>query len=323
MFTHGQSGLVLWLRRVAGISVVLILLAITAGCERVPSFHLANLAQPVGLGIDPGRFPGPGKFQIDIIVFNGILMGSVTCDNDVSISPTGPPQALPDRQITPMLIDIPSSLPSGTATCFAPTSGGKRPFTIEVGPPPPPTGHPPRICMDLKTDRTAYEPGEIVNIKMKNVCTEAIRLRSRQPWSIYEEATGQLVYTSSARLEITLVYPDQQLTWVWDQKDNNGQQIPSGRRYAIELHTLSHGMIIIGFNIVAELLWPMTVKRFDINGDNLIDDSEFFNILDAWIAGELSDDDFVRAVDLWISQQPISSADGVNVSARPQPRWDS
>jgi len=51
-----------------------------------------------------------------------------------------------------------------------------------------------------------------------------------------------------------------------------------------------------------------TLKRFDANGNNLIDDGEFFAIIDAWIAGQLDNDTFFKAVDLWVSQSPIGSA---------------
>lgn len=50
------------------------------------------------------------------------------------------------------------------------------------------------------------------------------------------------------------------------------------------------------------------LKRFDVNGNDLIDDPEFFAIIDAWIAGQLDDPTFFQAIDLWVSQRPLSSA---------------
>ncbi len=50
------------------------------------------------------------------------------------------------------------------------------------------------------------------------------------------------------------------------------------------------------------------LKRFDANGNNLIDDPEFFAIIDAWIAGQLDTPLFFQAIDLWVSQRPIGSA---------------
>lgn len=49
-------------------------------------------------------------------------------------------------------------------------------------------------------------------------------------------------------------------------------------------------------------------KRFDIDRDNLISDSEFFAIIDAWIDNQISNELFFQAVDLWVSQRPISAA---------------
>jgi len=50
------------------------------------------------------------------------------------------------------------------------------------------------------------------------------------------------------------------------------------------------------------------LKRFDLNGNDLIDDPEFFAIIDAWVAGRLDNPTFFRAVDLWVYQQLISAA---------------
>ena len=41
----------------------------------------------------------------------------------------------------------------------------------------------------------------------------------------------------------------------------------------------------------------------------MIDDPEFFDIIDAWIAGQIDDSTFFQAIDVWVSQALISSAD--------------
>ena len=60
-----------------------------------------------------------------------------------------------------------------------------------------------------------------------------------------------------------------------------------------------------------------TLKSFDVNNNDLIDDAEFFAIIDAWINGQLDDVLFFDAIDLWVSQRPISSAEigGLKVQA--------
>ena len=50
------------------------------------------------------------------------------------------------------------------------------------------------------------------------------------------------------------------------------------------------------------------LKRYDQNRDNLINDAEFFAIIDGWVANEISNELFFRAIDLWLSQSSISGA---------------
>jgi hypothetical protein len=68
---------------------------------------------------------------------------------------------------------------------------------------------------------------------------------------------------------------------------------------------------------------PGGVQQFDANGNCVIDDPEFFNAIDQWIAGRVSNELFFRVVDAWISQTNVcvgSSAiklelDGVELRA--------
>ena len=45
---------------------------------------------------------------------------------------------------------------------------------------------------------------------------------------------------------------------------------------------------------------------FDINRNGLIDDPEFFAVIDQWIAGQINDDLFFSIIDVWISQARVS-----------------
>jgi hypothetical protein len=64
----------------------------------------------------------------------------------------------------------------------------------------------------------------------------------------------------------------------------------------------------------------ITVTHYDLAGldsletpltfENGIDNTEFFAILDAWIAGQIDDSTFFRAVDIWISEETISLHEG-------------
>jgi hypothetical protein len=51
-----------------------------------------------------------------------------------------------------------------------------------------------------------------------------------------------------------------------------------------------------------------TLKSYDMNNNNLLDDPEFFNIIDAWIASIIGDQMFFVAVDVWVSQSPVMAA---------------
>jgi hypothetical protein len=65
------------------------------------------------------------------------------------------------------------------------------------------------------------------------------------------------------------------------------------------------------------------MQQFDANGNCVIDDPEFFNAIDQWIAGQVSNELFFQVVDAWISQTDVcvgSSAlkpelDGVELRA--------
>jgi hypothetical protein len=50
------------------------------------------------------------------------------------------------------------------------------------------------------------------------------------------------------------------------------------------------------------------LKNFDRDDNDLLEDDEFFALIDAWIEGRIEDAVFFQGIDLWISQQPISSA---------------
>ena len=69
---------------------------------------------------------------------------------------------------------------------------------------------------------------------------------------------------------------------------------------------------IEGFEVKVEkgLLAPPgkggVLSQFDINRNDLIDDPEFLDILEAWIAVQISDETFFHAIDLWLTQTPIS-----------------
>jgi hypothetical protein len=50
------------------------------------------------------------------------------------------------------------------------------------------------------------------------------------------------------------------------------------------------------------------IAQFDRNRNGRIDDSEFFAVIDQWVAGRLSNDSFFAVIDAWISQTPVRGA---------------
>jgi len=53
------------------------------------------------------------------------------------------------------------------------------------------------------------------------------------------------------------------------------------------------------------------VMEFDLDGNSFIDDGEFFDAIDGWVTGSISNDLFFEIVDAWISGASVSSAAAV------------
>lgn len=125
-------------RSIAGVfAVFTLVILVLVSCIHLPI---------AGLSVELPPIEGPGRFEIKIIVINATLVGSIACDNGVTITPSSLPYMLGDQEITPAILEIPPSFPEGMATCFVPTSAKRFPFTIWVGPPGPPTCH---VCIQF------------------------------------------------------------------------------------------------------------------------------------------------------------------------------
>nr|QNO53014.1 hypothetical protein PNHJDAII_00018 [Methanosarcinales archaeon ANME-1 ERB6] len=90
-------------------------------------------------------------------------------------------------------------------------------------------------CAELKMDKDVYIEGEMVTFTFSNNCSEAITLPNSDPWVI-KDNKGNIVYEPIPRPVITPVPPGSSKSWVWDQKDNAGKQVPAGT-YIVELKT--------------------------------------------------------------------------------------
>jgi hypothetical protein len=99
----------------------------------------------------------------------------------------------------------------------------------------------------LTTDRAIYRAGEIVSIRFLNGCGQVITLSTSAPWVI-KNAQGQVVFAPAALDVITEIMPSQTKEWVWDLRNQAGQQAPVGR-YSVELMTMNAGIFTAAFSI--------------------------------------------------------------------------
>jgi hypothetical protein len=122
----------------------------------------------------------------------------------------------------------------------------------------------------LTTDKFTYQSGEVVTIRFFNGCSQTISLHDSAPWVI-KDSQGRVIFAPTALQVITEVRPGETKTWTWNQKDNNGRQVPVGT-YTVELKTMDAGTYTASFEIkalvqakldvkaVAEISWPIPTR---------------------------------------------------------------
>jgi len=122
----------------------------------------------------------------------------------------------------------------------------------------------------LTTDKFTYQSGEVVTIRFFNGCSQTISLHDSVPWVI-KDSQGRVIFAPTALQVITEVRPGEAKTWTWNQKDNNGRQVPVGT-YTVELKTMDAGTYTASFEIkalvqakldvkaVAEISWPIPTR---------------------------------------------------------------
>jgi flagellar hook assembly protein FlgD len=71
-------------------------------------------------------------------------------------------------------------------------------------------------------------PGMLISLVFSNMSTETIQIANSGPWWI-EDSTGATVRTAGLVLEAFFsIPPGGTWAWPWDQKDNDGEQVPAG-----------------------------------------------------------------------------------------------
>jgi len=162
-----------------------------------------------GLSVEHTPIEGPGRFEIKIIVINATLVGSIACDNGVTITPSSLPYVQGDQEITPAILEIPPSFPKGMVQCLVPTSAKTFPFTIWVGPPWPPKGPPPQIPLRLSLNKTSIAcefTGQKVTLQltMKNELSKSVtvmNIKSANPMLTLTEVSRSIPLTLDPKEE--------------------------------------------------------------------------------------------------------------------------
>lgn len=157
-------------------------------------------------------------------------------------------------------------------------------------------------CAGVQTDQGVYTLAEPVNITFGNNCAEPITM-ANAPWFILD-SDGHEIYGPVSSTEISVPSREEH-SWIWNQTDQNLRQISEGR-YTAWLVTWDAGVHTTTFEIkVGE---PISLKRFDMNNNNQLDDFEFFAAIDQWVTGQISDQLFFPVLDAWVAQTPVKEA---------------
>lgn len=103
-------------------------------------------------------------------------------------------------------------------------------------------------CVVFKTSKDFYKVSESVVLVLENGCDYSLRLPNSAPWLVVD-ANGKIVFSPIALQVITDVKPGEIVQWAWNQRDNEGEQVPLGTYHA-KLFTLNAGILITEFKII-------------------------------------------------------------------------
>lgn len=102
-------------------------------------------------------------------------------------------------------------------------------------------------CILLRPSKDVYGRSEPVAIRLVNNCGFDIILPNSAPWLIID-SSGRVVFSPIASQVIVTLRPGESKEWVWDQRDNEGRQVPPGT-YTIMLMTANCGTLSTTFSI--------------------------------------------------------------------------
>ena len=98
------------------------------------------------------------------------------------------------------------------------------------------------LTASASTDKSAYQPGELISINMEwqNVTSGNLTIDEYPPiLSIMDKATGQPIYTFHAGTNSITLTPGEKAAYVesWNQLDANGKPVEPGTYY-LELENM-------------------------------------------------------------------------------------
>lgn len=105
----------------------------------------------------------------------------------------------------------------------------------------------PAACVQLLLDKSVFDKGEEIKFTLRNGCDYPIALRNSAPW-IIRDKLGKVIYAPIALQVIVEIDPGESKTWVWNQKDSQGNQVEPGT-YSVALETMNAGTFTRTFRI--------------------------------------------------------------------------
>ena len=181
-----------------------------------------------------------------------------------------------------------------------------------------------QTCADLSTDQVLYRPQDAITIALTNHCPVTL-MTGILPWRIKEISTDAFVYVPckipppqdlcAIPAKAVELEPGEQYRWTWNwNRDHTSVQPsvpPPDGLYQVILDV--RAQLAVGetaftssahFRVAADST-SVTLADFDVDRDNHLNDREFLGVVEAWIAGWVSDAALFEAIDLWVSQSPI------------------